>query len=102
VALAAAADGEEGLAQASACPPDLAVIGLSAPPLGGHEVARRLRAALGPAPFLVALSSYAEPEDLRQAREAGFDAYGWKPIGAEEARAWLQEAAARAQGLRVG
>ncbi len=102
VAVEAAADGEEGLARASAFPPDLALIGLSTPPRGGHEVARRLRAALGPAPFLVALSSYAEPEDLRRAREAGFDAYGWKPIRPEEARAWLGKAAARRQVLGVG
>lgn len=96
-------DGERALARALAQPPDLVLIGLSTPPLGGHEIARRLRAELGPAPFLVALSSYAEAEDRRQAREAGFDAYGWKPIRPEEAGAWVEEAAARAgAGRRVG
>ena len=50
------------------------------PDVDGYEIARTLRAddALR-STRLVALSGYAQPEDKRRAREAGFDAHLSKP-----------------------
>ena len=53
--------------------------------MSGFDVARALRAdpaAAGAA--LVAVSGYAQDEDRRKAREAGFDALLAKPAAADE------------------
>ncbi len=50
------------------------------PGLDGYGVARALRAEPGLRPAaLVALSGYAQPEDVARAAEAGFDAHLAKP-----------------------
>lgn len=48
---------------------------------GRYEFARRFRAlpAHGAGTRLVALSGYAQPDDVAKAREAGFDAHVAKP-----------------------
>jgi CheY-like chemotaxis protein len=54
------------------------------PEMNGFEVARALRAEPGlPRPILVALSGYAQPEDVARGKEAGFDAHMAKPLGIE-------------------
>jgi CheY-like chemotaxis protein len=75
-----AADGAEGVQLALARPPRVAVIDIGLPHLDGYQVARRLREALGSKVFLIACTAYSQPEDRRQAREAGFDAYLVKPV----------------------
>ena len=52
---------------------------LGLPHLDGYEVARRLRAALGGAVLLVAVTGYCQDRDRRQAQAAGFDHYLVKP-----------------------
>jgi CheY-like chemotaxis protein len=48
--------------------------------MDGYEVARALRADENLRPMLlVALTGYAQPEDLRRAAAAGFDAHVAKP-----------------------
>ncbi len=51
--------------------------------MSGYEVARALRAERRPVQ-LFALSGYAQPEDVRKAVEAGFDAHVAKPCDPAE------------------
>jgi PAS domain S-box-containing protein len=80
----AAGDGEEGAALIVATRPDVALVDLALPGVNGYEVARRVRAALGDAVRLVALSGYGGPDDRRRAREAGFDRHVVKPIDPDQ------------------
>ena len=51
------------------------------PDMDGHEVLRRLRADPRTADIrCIALSANAIPDDIRRAREAGFDDYWTKPL----------------------
>ena len=72
--------GEEGLAAAVRQEPEVALVDIGLPDLDGHEVARRLRAALGPAPLLIALTGYGREEDRQRALQSGFDLHLVKPI----------------------
>jgi len=76
----AAADGAEGIAEAARAPPDLVLTDLGLPGMDGFEVARRLRAACSPVPYLVALTGHGLPEDRRRTRDAGFDDHLVKPV----------------------
>ncbi len=49
------------------------------PGFSGYDVARALRASHGRNIQLFAVSGYAQPEDVRNATEAGFDAHVAKP-----------------------
>jgi len=80
----AAATGPEGIARALASRPQVVLIDLGLPELDGFEVARQIRAALGQAVLLVALSGYTQEEDRRRAYEAGFNAHLPKPVELEE------------------
>ncbi len=58
--------------------------------LDGYEVARRPRADPSlHSTLLVALSGYAQPEDIARAREAGFDAHLPRPAPLEKLEALL-------------
>jgi len=77
------AGGEEGLRMAEKEKPDVVLIDIGLPHIDGYEVARRLRArepTLGARPRLIAITGYGQPEDVRRAREAGFDAHLVKPV----------------------
>ncbi len=84
-----AADGEQGVQQAVALRPQVALVDLGLPALDGYEVARQVRAALGPSIRLVALTGYSQPEDRMRTAEAGFDAHLTKPIDHDALRAIL-------------
>jgi PAS domain S-box-containing protein len=75
-----AATGPEAVNRALALRPDVVLVDLSLPGADGYEVARRLRAALGDAVVLVALTAHGLEEDRRRTREAGFDAHLVKPV----------------------
>jgi CheY-like chemotaxis protein len=47
--------------------------------MDGYAVARALRARLDGKVQLVAVSGYAQPEDVKRSAEAGFDAHIAKP-----------------------
>ncbi len=79
-----AADGQQGLEQALAHRPEVALVDIGLPVLDGYEVARRVRAALGRGIFLIALTGYGQPHDSRRAFEAGFDAHLVKPAEPED------------------
>lgn len=78
-----AANGEQGIRQALAHPPDVAVIDIGLPIINGYDVARRLRATFGDRIRLIALTAYARPDDRRRAMEAGFHFFMSKPADLE-------------------
>jgi two-component system, sensor histidine kinase len=71
--------GEDALQLAAAYPADLVLLDIGLPGMNGYEVAKRLRAS-GTSTHLVALTGYGQPEDVRRAKEAGFDAHMVKPV----------------------
>lgn len=80
-AVATAASGPEGLAQFDAFEPDAVVIDIGLPEMNGFDVARAIRSrASGRTTRLVALSGYGQPDDQRNARDAGFDHHLTKPV----------------------
>ena len=85
----AGADGIEGLDLARTKAPEVALIDIGLPGLDGYEVARRVRAAGGRRPFLVAVTGYGLPEDRERALAAGFDEHFTKPVNAEALAALL-------------
>src|SRR5437016_13080583 len=67
----AAASGAHGVEIAERRQPDIALVDIGLPELDGYEVARRL-SAMGPGrPYLIALTGYGQPEDIKRARDAG-------------------------------
>jgi two-component system CheB/CheR fusion protein len=86
-------DGRAGIEQARAFRPDVVFCDISLPEMDGYAVARALRdeAPLREA-MLVAMTTYARPEDRRRATEAGFHEHLAKPLSME----LLQEVLARA------
>src|SRR5262249_54656333 len=60
-----AADGQQGVEQALALRPEVALVDIGLPLLDGYEVARRVRAALGRDIFLISLTGYGQPHDHR-------------------------------------
>jgi PAS domain S-box-containing protein len=82
--VAVAHDGPSALALAQAHAPDVVLCDIGLPGMDGYEVARQLRARGQPGLRLVAVSGYAQPEDLVRASEAGFDAHVAKPPDPEE------------------
>jgi PAS domain S-box-containing protein len=75
-----AEDGPHGVEVIVAIKPDIALVDVGLPGIDGYEVARRVRAQLGEAVRLVALTGYGLPEDHRRSQEAGFDAHLVKPV----------------------
>jgi CheY-like chemotaxis protein len=72
--------GEAGLAKARAFHPDVVLCDIGLPGLNGYEVAQAFRGEPALASTkLVAVTAYAQPEDRRRAREAGFNAHFGKP-----------------------
>ena len=75
-------DGPSALTKMLEYAPEVVLCDIGLPGMNGYEVARRLRAA-GVGARLVAVSGYAQPEDVARAVEAGFDAHVAKPPGAD-------------------
>jgi CheY-like chemotaxis protein len=81
IVLDEAATGAAGLAKARALQPDLILLDMQLPDMDGLAVLRALRADPATAAIpCVALSANAMPQDIDDARAAGFDAYWTKPI----------------------
>jgi len=73
-------DGTSGVALAHELRPDVVICDLGLPDLDGYEVGRLLRRDVSlHATRLIALSGYAQPEDVERAREAGFEVHLPKP-----------------------
>jgi CheY-like chemotaxis protein len=80
----------QAIERARAFAPDVVLLDIGLPEMDGYEVARRLRAE-GTAGVLIALTGYAQPEDVRRAEAAGFDAHVTKPVAFSELARVLEE-----------
>lgn len=101
-----AASGEEGLETFRDCLPDLLILDMALPGMGGLEVCRELRKS-SPVPIVV-LSVRSEEAEKVQALDAGADDYLTKPFGVEELMARIRSVMRRVGGkgeietVRVG
>ena len=82
--------GAEAVARAETFRPQIVLCDIGLPDIDGLEVARRMR---GRAWFrqtrLIALTGYGQPEDIRHALDAGFEAHLTKPINLDQLLALL-------------
>lgn len=79
--VATAANGRDGIAKFESFLPQLVLIDIGLPEMDGYDVARAIRAQPnGKHAYLVALTGYGQPDDLRRAQEAGFDLHLTKPV----------------------
>jgi signal transduction histidine kinase/CheY-like chemotaxis protein len=69
--------------------PDCVVLDIGLPDTDGYEVAKKIRAASGPLPKLIALTGYGQEDDKQKSRDAGFDAHLTKPVSADDVEAVL-------------
>ena len=90
--LGTAADGEEALARAAELDPDVVLMDLNMPRLGGVEATRRLVAA-GTRPAVLVLTTYGDDASVLAALRAGARGYLTKDAGAEELRAAIHAVA---------
>lgn len=78
-------DGAEGLALVSAELPDLVLLDMHLPLIGGGEVLRRIKADPATAQIsVVVLSGVADAESIRRTRQDGADGYLTKPFDVHE------------------
>jgi DNA-binding NarL/FixJ family response regulator len=84
-----AADGEEALALAAELKPDVILMDLRMPGMGGAEATRRLRAA-DPSAAVIVLTTYADDRSVLTALQAGAVGYLTKDAGADEIRQALE------------
>ena len=73
-------DGISAVALGQASRHDLVLCDIGLPGMNGYEVARALRLSVPAATRLVAVSGYAQPDDVSKALAAGFDAHFAKPL----------------------
>lgn len=90
-----AADGPSGLAEILDARPDLAFLDIGLPTMSGWDVASAVRAQLGAAPYLVALTGYGQPQDIERSRVAGFDRHLTKPLDPAKFRELVVQARRR-------
>jgi PAS domain S-box-containing protein len=83
-------DGPHALALARAHPPDVVLCDIGLPGMDGYQVARALRAQGAQAYRLIAVSGYAQPEDVAAAAAAGFDRHVAKPLDPEKLASLLR------------
>ena len=69
----------QALERAAEFAPEIVLLDIGLPGTDGYEVARQLRSR-GSNARLVALTGYGQPEDVRRARDAGFNAHLVKPV----------------------
>jgi CheY-like chemotaxis protein len=72
----------DALERARTFEPEVILLDIGLPGMDGYEVARRIRSR-GSRARLVALTGYGQSEDVRRAREAGFDEHLVKPADPE-------------------
>lgn len=76
-------DGKSAVTLAEANQYDLILCDIGLPGMDGYEVARRLRGKLPATTMLIAISGYAQPEDIHRSLEAGFNAHFAKPLNVD-------------------
>ncbi|HYI88144.1 MAG TPA: response regulator, partial [Burkholderiales bacterium] len=75
-------DARAALADLSRIRPDIALLDIAMPDMTGYELAREVRARLGAAVRIVALTGFGLAEDRVRALDAGFDQHLVKPADA--------------------
>ncbi len=88
----AAADGEEALRLAEEQAPDLVLLDVSMPVMGGHELCQAITARSPSPPPVIFLSAHATPEDRVRGLEAGATDYIVKPFDRGELLARVSSA----------
>jgi PAS domain S-box-containing protein len=79
--VATAFSGRSALEKAARLAPEIVILDIGMPDLGGCDVARAIRADAGlPQPLLVALTGREREQDLKDLRAAGFDRHLVKPV----------------------
>jgi CheY-like chemotaxis protein len=87
-----ARDGPRGMALARSFRPEVVICDIGLPGMDGYQVARAFREDDDlKDTYLVALSGYARPDDLRQAAQAGFDRHVAKPSSLESLEQLLEQ-----------
>jgi signal transduction histidine kinase len=79
-----ASDGPTAIRRAVEYHPDVVLCDIGLPGMDGYEVAHNVRAARGRDVRLIAITGYAQPEDVAMAMEVGFDEHVAKPCGPEQ------------------
>jgi signal transduction histidine kinase/CheY-like chemotaxis protein len=77
-------DGPSAVELACASRPDVILCDVGLPGMSGYQVAKAVRARVQRTIRLVAVTGYAQPEDVSRAREAGFDGHIAKPADPAE------------------
>ena len=92
-----AADGEAGLAQALAQPPDALLLDIMLPLLNGYDLCQRVRQADLDFPILM-LTAKGQEEEIVRGLELGADDYMTKPFGIRELLARVKSLLRRRSG----
>ncbi len=90
--VAVACNGHDALEQGHRFRADVVLCDIGLPGMDGYQIARAFRASTDPAlrsTYLIALSGYAQAEDLAQTRAAGFDEHLAKPVRIEKIQRML-------------
>jgi len=82
-------DGPSAIEKARSHPPDVVLCDIGLPGMSGYEVAHALRAQRNNV-RLIAVSGYAQPDDVARADSAGFNGHVAKPPNPETLRQLLQ------------
>jgi DNA-binding response OmpR family regulator len=77
-------DGEQALAEIDRCRPDVVMLDLMMPKLGGFEVLARLNEREGPRPAVVVISARGREADVTRAFDLGASDYVTKPFSPQE------------------
>jgi CheY-like chemotaxis protein len=77
-------DGPSAIEKARLNRPDVVLCDIGLPGMSGYEVATALRASDANGMQLIAVSGYAQPEDVKKAVDAGFDGHVAKPCDPEQ------------------
>ena len=94
-------DAAGAIAQAKETPPDVAIVDLGMPDVGGFDVIKHLKQMHGPAVHVIVLTGQDDERSRTDAFDAGTDDYILKPIGVSEIRRRVT-AAVRNQRAYVG
>ncbi|WP_129782799.1 response regulator [Promicromonospora panici] len=100
VVVGEARNGADALRLAAALRPDLVLLDLNLPDIGGLDVLRRLRLLPGPPVDVVATTAARELDSVRQAMAGGVVAYLVKPFTAATLRERLDEVWQRREDVR--
>jgi two-component system cell cycle response regulator DivK len=80
-----ARSGEEGIARAVECLPDIILMDLQLPGIDGTQAMRTIKAGpIGPDVPIIAVTAFAMSQDRERALSNGFDGYLSKPISVRD------------------